>query len=153
MVGLGEAVPRHSRHRNRCIKASPRCGCSQASTPAPFPQSHQTVNNSSRGFHGIQQIRSPALMANFFYLHGAYNEIRRLTLVCGLISEGNVDGGVVDWRKASGALVLLKVPELLSSVSLLISLIIGHSLLHHLCPSFSVVIREGGCSSEYSCKL
>lgn len=103
-------------------------------------------------FHGIQQIRSPALMANFFYLHGAYNEIRRLTLVCGLISEGNVDGGIVDGRKASGALVLLKVPELLSSASLLISLIIGHSFLRHLCPYSSVNVVEGGCSSEYICK-
>lgn len=58
----------------------------------------------------------------------------------------------MEGRKAGGVLVVLRVPELLSSASLLIALIIGCSFLLHLCPYISVNVVVGAFSSEYGCQ-
>lgn len=48
----------------------------------------------------------------------------------------------MEGKKADGALVVLRVPELLSSASVLIALITGRSFLLHPCPCLCVYVAE-----------
>lgn len=110
-----------SHRQTSCIKAPAHQGCSQASS---FFQSHdQTVNNSCLGFHRVEQILSSILMTSLFYLHKAFDEIRSLTQLCTQFLREKTGGLLSSLWGWWGALVLQRLPKLLSCASELFALV------------------------------